>query len=145
MALRRGILLFLLCGKAIASESLWYCNELESAGLRFQYGLWSQKSFNIAGYAIRQTGFDLDLEKLGMLADTTQCSFDYRDSIISCTDRYTLFNLNTRTGKAAMAHALGWVSETQALSYATNDLSVSALLCKKIVPAANGSPPSARR
>ena len=145
MAHWRGICLLLLCCRAVASESLWYCNELESAGLRFQYGLWSQKSFNIAGYAIRQRGFDLDLEKLGMLADTTQCSFDYRASIISCTDRYTLFNLNTRTGKAAMAHALGWVSESRPLSYATNDLSVSALLCKKLVPDAEASPPTARR
>lgn len=144
MVFYRGILLFALCCKAVASESLWYCSELESAGLRFQYGLWSQKSFNIAGYAIRQRGFDLDLEKFGMLPETTQCSFDYRDSIISCTDRYTLFNLNTSTGKAAMAHALGWVSETQPLSYATNDLSVSALLCKKLIPGSKPSPRPAR-
>ena len=145
MPICRSVLLLLLSCKAVANESLWYCNELESAGLRFQYGLWSQKSFNIAGYAIRQRGFALDLEKLGMLGDTTECSFDYKDAIISCTDRYTLFNLNTKTGKAAMAHALGWVSEKQPLSYATNDLSVSALLCKRIIPAADSRLPTALR
>ncbi len=140
MGLYRVILLLALCCKAAASDSLWYCNELESAGLRFQYGLWSQKSFKIAGYPVRQRGYNLGLERFGMLPASTQCSFDYRASIISCTDRYTLFNLNIKTGKAAMAHVLGWVSEDKPLSYATNDLSVSALQCKELIPEVKQSP-----
>lgn len=140
----RVIFLLTLCCKAAASDSNWYCNELESAGLRLQYGLWSQKSFKITGYPVRQSGFNLDLEKLGMLSASTQCSFDYKVSIISCTDRYTLFNLNIKTGKAAMAHVLGWVSEDQPLSYATNDLSVSALQCRKLIPQKNIAPRPSR-
>ena len=134
----RLLLLVLLasqCASAAAVDRLWYCYELDSAGLRYHYGKWTQQRFTLANHPVQQQDYQLDLESFGMLPDTTECSFDYKASIISCTDRYTLFNLNIKTGHAAMSHVLGWVNESQGAVSAPSDLSVTAIQCKSLIPA----------
>ena len=134
----RLLLLVLLVSQsasAAAVDGLWYCYELDSAGLRYHYGKWTQQRFKLANHPVQQEKYQLDLESFGMLADTTECSFDYKASIISCTDRYTLFNLNIKTGRAAMSHVLGWVNESPGAANAPNDLSVTAIQCKSLIPA----------
>jgi hypothetical protein len=115
------------------ADNLWYCKELDSAGLRFHYGIWTQQRFKVASHAVRQRGYTLELTNFGMVDKATDCSFDYSASIISCTDRYTLFNLNINNGRAALAYGLGWVHGDSEESSAANDLSVSALQCIKLI------------
>ena len=134
----RLLLLILLASQSAsvaAADSLWYCNELDSAGLRYHYGKWTRQSFKLANHPVQQRDYQLELESFGMLADTTDCSFDYKASIISCTDRYTLFNLNIKTGRAAMSHVLGWVNQSPGEFNVPNDLSVTAIQCRTLIPA----------
>lgn len=124
----------LLAVEVQAADRFWYCKELKSVGLRHHYGQWTKQQFKLDSHAVRQRDDQLDLESFGMLPDTTRCSYDAEASIISCTDYYTLFNLNIRTGDAAMAHALGWVNRNSSVAPVTNDLSVSAMHCRFLSP-----------
>lgn len=130
-----GLIIALLAGVAAAEERLWYCNELDSAGLRYHYGQWTMQRFTLENHPVRQKKYKLDLASFGMLPETTECSFDYKAAIISCTDRYTLFNLNTRTGRAVMSHVLGWVNDDTSGDQTRNDLSVTAIQCDTLIPA----------
>ena len=137
--IRLFLLLLLLAvalpARALIIDRLWYCYELDSAGLRYHFGSWTQQSFTVENHPVQQRNFKLDLGSFGMLSETTECSFDYNASSISCTDRYTLFNLNIDTGRAAMAHVLGWVNQDTRGVGIPNDLSVSAIQCKSLIPA----------
>jgi len=129
------LLLASYSASAVAADSLWYCYELDSVGLRYHYGNWTQQRFKLANHPVQQRDYQLELESFGMLAETTQCSFDYKSSIISCTDRYTLFNLNIKTGRAAMSHVLGWVNQSPGGVDVPNDLSVTAIHCRTLIQA----------
>jgi hypothetical protein len=117
----------------VAVTVTWYCRELDSGGLRYHYGRWALKSFNVSNHAVLQQGDQLDLEKFGMLPINTRCRRNRSAGIISCTDFFALFNLNVHTGKAAMAQALGWVNQSPESATATNDLSVTALHCRPLL------------
>lgn len=134
---RRALALFLLfgAGPLYAEERLWYCNELDSAGLRYHFGSWTVQRFKLENHPVQQRGYKLDLQSFGMRRDNTDCSYDYKAAIISCTDRYTLFNLNTRTGRAVMSHVLGWVDDDAIAQDAPHDLSVTAIHCRSLIPA----------
>jgi hypothetical protein len=137
--IRLFLLLLLLAAalpaRALVIDRLWYCYELDSAGLRYHFGRWTQQRFKVENHPVQQRNFKLDLGSFGMLAEITECSFDYKAAIISCTDRYTLFNLNIKTGRAAMSHVLGWVNQDATGMSVPNDLSVSAIQCKSLIPA----------
>lgn len=130
-----ALLAFAMSAGLQAEDRLWYCYELDSAGLRYHHGRWTQQSFKLENHPVQQKGYVLRLASFGMLAETTDCSFDYKSSIISCTDRYTLFNLNTKSGRAVMSHVLGWVDESAVKKNMPNDLSVTAIQCESLIPA----------
>lgn len=127
--------LVVMAGQVQSEDRLWYCHELDSAGLRYQSGNWIVQRFKLENRPVQQRQYRLDLQGFGMRRDNTDCSFDYKASIISCTDRYTLFNLNTRTGRAVMSHVLGWVDEEAIEANAPHDLSVTAIQCNSLIPA----------
>lgn len=130
-----ALVALLMSAGALSDNRLWYCKELDSAGLRYHHGIWTMQRFKLENHPVQQKNYMLELGSFGMLPDTTDCSFDYKSSIISCTDRYTLFNLNTRTGRAVMSHVLGWVDEEANKKNTPNDLSVTAIQCRSLIPA----------
>lgn len=129
-----GLANVLMVINAIA-DNYWYCSELESVGLRYHFGHWTTQEFHVTSHLVEQNGLQLDLKGFGMLPKTTRCFYDHNASIISCSDYYTLFNLNIDTGNAAMAYVSGWVNQRAAGSGVPNDLSVTAIHCKPISPA----------
>lgn len=123
-----------------ADAGYWYCAELDAVGLRYHYGQWTTQRFNVTSHIVRQSGVQLDLAAFGMLPETTQCAYDSAVNIISCTDRYTLFNLNILTGNAAMSYVRGWVDQRAKGGVVQSDLGVTAVRCKPVaLPAAGGS------
>lgn len=119
-------------GAQAAGDSYWHCAEIESVGLRYHYGQWTQQQFKVASHLVKQSGVQLDLAAFGMLPQTTECAYDAAVTIISCTDRYTLFNLNIVTGNAVMSYVRGWVDQRGEGGAVSSDLGVSAVRCRPL-------------
>lgn len=108
-----------------AKDKVWYCQEVASAGLKWENGSYQTATWKEGHFVIKQIGGELHFPKeFGM--STVTCQEAAAVSIISCGDYANRFLLNTKTGKATFSMAIGWVADNAR----KDDMKVSALMCE---------------
>ena len=122
------LLLFGLIGNLAAKDNkeiVWYCSDVVKSGLTYKNNQWKPTSFKKDRYMIKQNGANLVFQdKMGF--DSYECK-KTRLGIISCHDTYYTFALNTKSKKATMSRAYGWILEGLV---GVDSMSVSALECE---------------
>lgn len=123
------LLLFGLIGNIAAQDNnkeiVWYCSAVASSGLTYENNQWKSVDFKKDRYMIKQNGAHLVFpDKMGF---TKYKCKKTSLGIISCHDTYYTFAFNTKSKKATMSKAFGWILGGLT---ATDTMSVSALECE---------------
>ena len=130
------IITLLISWNVIAEEKVWYCTPDSHIGLNYEKDTMRfevSRFSNVNRVVIKQYGSDiLTIPKDSSFGaesyDRDECSALY-GKIISCSDRTSNFNLNTKTGYATSSKAFGWIMTAKDEAYA-DDMVLVAWKCE---------------
>ena len=143
--MKRIIAIVLLCWSAgvMAEEKVWYCTEVASAGLYFEYGKYEttpfiKKRITIKQDDLRFTFSDGYYKLLHGFNDYVMCDRPalVRQYLIRCSlenvVNAVVFSINTVTGLASFHYGGGWVLnwERPDASSKVDHMNVTALECE---------------
>ena len=137
--MKRIIAIVLLCWSAgvMAEEKVWFCTEVASAGLHFEYGKYKTRSFTTKRITIKQDGSKFtfpDTIPYDSFYGEVECKHDeYNDhQMFACTSSNpnVVFTLNPDTGLASMVRGVGWALENKRPDSYADSIYGTALECE---------------
>jgi hypothetical protein len=125
---------FLLSGITQAQETVWYCSDVASTGLKFIDGKYKKVSFELDRYTVHQDGLKFKFPKKGpyKFLGNIDCQFVWsnRPDFISCHKNAVTFVINIDTGKAGFSITDGWANVRELPISKADSMSVTAVECE---------------